>query len=110
MLVLSAITASATEARAYLDDTSDDIWFICRDADGYLVWYEDSSSTDAWGTGYSWDDLVDQYRLRDAYVYDDTLDEGCNFVHDLIVDPDNEQAVAALIVEIRADIKQMLSE
>lgn len=47
-LTLVASVASSqtdTQARAYLHETEDDIWFICRDSDGYLVWYEDGDHT-----------------------------------------------------------------
>lgn len=46
----------------YYKDSSQNVYRICKDRDGYVV-YKPGGGTDAWGNGYSWSDVKKAYGL-----------------------------------------------
>lgn len=44
------------------------VWKICKDRDGYLV-HKPGGGTDAWGRGYTWNDVKSAYGLSGVRAY-----------------------------------------
>ncbi len=64
IIAVGIITMSAVAQAGdmYYYNGSGGEWRICRDSDGYVV-YKPNGGTDAWGNGYSWDDVKKAYGL-----------------------------------------------
>ncbi len=55
---------------------SGSVWKICKNSDGYLV-TKPGGGNDAWGTGYTWDDVKSAYGLSGVTAYTSTCGPTC---------------------------------
>ena len=67
LFVLLAVTTvgsqTTVQVRIYTDFEGDRV-YICKDQDGFLAWFRDYEGSWSYGTGYTWDDVREDFRIE----------------------------------------------
>ena len=66
--VITGSSGQVVEVRLYVDFEGDYV-YICKDGDGYLAWFRDYEGSTAYGTGYQWSDVEEDYKTDRQVPY-----------------------------------------
>lgn len=101
-LPVAAQSESQPEVRVYLNDPGDGVWILCEDVEGFLIWFGVGEHVVADRYG-EWEDIKDQYDLRNGYLAFRQITVSCSILHELFIRNPKvaERLVAGYLEQLR---------
>ena len=92
----------ASLLRAYLDDESG-VWFVCRNSERHLTWYQDGQYLWAHRPWHKWSYFQEWLKLSDEYfeIADET---SCDEIYKNFADDEKRSDMALIIAVVRMEI------